>query len=44
VSVTVVPELKFAEQELPQLMPGGLLVTVPAPDPASATSSATPEG
>jgi hypothetical protein len=33
VSVTVVPLLNAAEQVLPQLIPAGLLVTVPFPVP-----------
>jgi hypothetical protein len=33
VSVTIVPELKFAVQVPGQLMPGGALVTVPLPFP-----------
>ena len=37
VSVTVVPVLKFALQPLVQLMPAGLLVTVPLPPPIKAT-------
>ena len=35
VKVTDVPLLKFAEHVLPQLIPAGLLVTVPVPVPAS---------
>jgi hypothetical protein len=34
VSVTVVPGAKVAEQVAPQLIPAGLLVTVPDPEPA----------
>jgi 3D (Asp-Asp-Asp) domain-containing protein len=37
VSVTDVPEPKFAEQVAPQLIPAGTLVTVPVPAPLSAT-------
>ena len=37
VKVTAVPLLSVAEQVLPQLMPAGLLVTVPLPVPALAT-------
>jgi len=37
VKVTAVPLLRVAEQLLPQLMPAGLLVTVPLPVPALAT-------
>jgi hypothetical protein len=40
VSVTAVPLLKAAEQVVPQLMPAGVLVTVPAPAPARLTLSA----
>jgi hypothetical protein len=39
VSVTIVPLGKFAEQAVGQLMPDGLVVTVPLPVPASATVS-----
>lgn len=41
VSVTDVPGSKVAEQVLPQVMPAGLLVTVPPPEPESETDSAT---
>jgi hypothetical protein len=37
VSVTTVPGTKLSKQSDPQLMPVGLLVTVPAPVPAFAT-------
>ena len=37
VSVTAVPLGKFAVQVAPQLMPAGLLVTVPVPAPAGVT-------
>jgi hypothetical protein len=37
VSVTIVPLAKFAEQAVGQLIPVGLLVTVPLPVPASDT-------
>jgi hypothetical protein len=37
VRVISVPELKVAEQVLPQLIPAGLLVTVPVPVPLFAT-------
>jgi hypothetical protein len=37
VSVTVVPETKRALHVLPQLIPAGLLVTVPLPAPALLT-------
>jgi hypothetical protein len=39
--VTAVPEPKFAEHVLPQLIPSGLLVTIPLPLPASETVSKT---
>jgi hypothetical protein len=39
VSVTMVPLAKFAEQALGQLIPEGLLTTVPLPFPASVTVS-----
>ncbi len=37
VRVTIVPELKLAEQVAPQFMPAGLLVTVPLPVPVLLT-------
>jgi hypothetical protein len=37
VRTTVVPGLNDAEHVLPQLIPGGELVTVPIPDPVSVT-------
>lgn len=40
VRVTVVPEVYCAEQVVPQLMPDGLLVTVPLPVPVSVTVNA----
>lgn len=39
VSMTIVPGAKLAEQAVGQLMPAGLLVTVPLPLPASVTIS-----
>src|SRR5688572_17227757 len=36
-SVTSVPSLKSSKHTLPQLIPGGLLVTVPEPNPSRAT-------
>jgi hypothetical protein len=39
VSVAVVPLIKFPEQVLLQLMPAGLLVTVPLPLPANTTET-----
>src|SRR5574340_772359 len=37
VNCTLLPELKFAVQVAPQLMPAGVLVTVPLPAPAGVT-------
>jgi hypothetical protein len=37
VSVTCVPLVKLAEQVLGQLIPAGLLVTVPAPEAGGVT-------
>ena len=37
-SVTLVPTLKSSLQSAPQLMPGGLLETLPVPPPDRATS------
>ena len=39
VRATVVPTWKPAEHAVPQSMPGGLLVTVPAPEPSAETVS-----
>jgi len=39
VSVTLVPELKLAAHVPGQVMPAGLLVTVPVPVPAKVTAS-----
>ena len=39
VRLTEVPLLKFALQVPGQLMPAGLLVTVPAPDPVTLTDN-----
>ncbi|OIQ73948.1 hypothetical protein GALL_444120 [mine drainage metagenome] len=39
VSVTLVPEMKLEVQVLPQLMPAGLLLTVPEPAPLVLTES-----
>ena len=41
VSVTLLPLLKFPLQVWPQLIPDGLLVTVPVPAPAKATVNCT---
>ena len=43
VSVTVLPDVKTAEQVVPQLIPGGLDVTVPEPLPAFVTVTAGEE-
>src|SRR2546425_9270469 len=40
VSVTAVPFVKLAEQVAPQVIPAGLLVTVPVPAPAGGTVKA----
>lgn len=40
VRLTIAPWLKFAAQVAPQLIPAGLLETVPAPEPALLTVSA----
>jgi hypothetical protein len=39
VRVTVVPEVKYATHSAPQLIPAGLLVTVPDPVPVLETVS-----
>ena len=44
VSVTEVPMAKFTLHAKPQLIPDGLLVTVPPPVPAFWTVSSTDEG
>ncbi len=44
VSVTVVPWTTDEEQVVPQSMPAGLLVMVPAPAPLALTESVTCEG
>jgi hypothetical protein len=44
VSVTFVLATKFEEQPLPQLIPGGSLVTVPVPVPAKVMFKATSDG
>lgn len=44
VNVTVLPVLKFAVQVCPQLIPEGLLVTLPVPFPASETVNAACKG
>lgn len=43
VNVTAVPEGKFAEHASAQLIPAGLLLTLPPPFPSSVTLSAKPE-
>ena len=43
VSVTTVPLTKVAEQFVPQVIPDGVLVTVPEPLPALTTASANPD-
>jgi hypothetical protein len=40
VSVTLVPDVRLAEQVLPQEIPAGLLVRVPDPVPLLVTDSA----
>ena len=42
VSVNIVPPAKLAEHVAPQLIPGGVLVTVPLPVPISATDTSKP--
>jgi hypothetical protein len=42
VRVTIVPSLKNSEQSLPQLIPAGLLITVPLPLPALIIVSKAP--
>jgi hypothetical protein len=42
VKVIVVPLAKFAEHDVGQLIPAGLLITVPVPVPASVTASVKP--
>src|SRR5947199_3137551 len=44
VSVTMVPELKLAEQLNEQRIPSGLLATVPLPEPRAATVRAKEPG
>src|SRR6266446_2899338 len=41
VSTTAVPPMKVAEQLVPQVIPVGVLVTIPEPVPALTTASAT---
>jgi hypothetical protein len=41
VSVTAVPEVTDSEQAVPQLMPAGVLVTVPEPEPTLASERVT---